>query len=145
MFETTVPVPEDRISEFYVMFGHWLAGTEMEPFDVAKPELQAWTNNKEDEELAKVVWTKLSDRAKSLFSTLMDAPEKKFSGEDLAEALDIPNGKYGTAGVLAWPGRHSSAVGRILPCNYEDGPVGGSAGYWMTKEVAALFRTVRSN
>jgi len=54
----------------------------------------------------------------------MVAPEKKFSGEDLAEALDIPNGKYGTAGVLAWPGRYSFAVGRILPCNYEDGPFG---------------------
>ena len=75
----------------------------------------------------------------------MDAPEKKFSGEDLAEALDIPNGKYGTAGVLAWPGRYSSAVGRILPCNYEDGPFGAGANYWMTTEVATLFRKVLGN
>ena len=143
--DTTVPVPEDRIAEFHIMYGHWLAGTEMEPFDLAKPELLAWTNTKEDEELARAFWAKLSDRAKSLFSTLMDAPEKKFSGEDLAEALEIPNGKYGTAGVLAWPGRYSSAVGRFLPCNYENGPFGAGASYSMTTEVAELFHKVRDN
>jgi Family of unknown function (DUF6416) len=118
-----------------------IASDPLDLYDVAHDAF--WKN---DEMLARVVWAKLSNRAKSLFSTLMDAPEQKLSGKDVAEALDIPNGKDGTADLLAWAGRHSSAEERVLPCSsYEDGPVGGSASYWMTKDVAALFRTARGN
>lgn len=115
-----------------------IASDPLDLYDVAR---DAFWNN--DEMLARVVWSKLSNRAKSLYSTLMDTPEKKLSGEDVAEALDIPNDK---ADHLAWAGRHSSVEGRIRPCSsFQDGPAGGSASYWMTKEVAALFRKARGN
>lgn len=70
-------------------------------------------------------------------------PGHKVAGEDMAETLDIPNGKYGVAGVLAWPGRHSAAVGRVLPIRFEDGPVGEGGNYWVEQEVADLFRKAR--
>ena len=78
-----------------------------------------------------------------MFSVLMDNTGRKVSGEDLASMLGIPNGKYGIAGVLAWPGRHCATVGRLPLWEWEDGPVGGSANYWAEQEVAELFKRVR--
>jgi len=126
------------------MYGRWLAGADVETaVEDNAAQVIEWSDTADDAALAKVVWSKLSDRAKGLFNTLMDNPDKKYSGEDLADMLGIPNGKYGTAGVLAWPGRHSNGVNRHLPVLYEDGPKGGSANYWMTSEIASLFRKVR--
>jgi hypothetical protein len=142
--DITVKVPEDRVPEFYSFVGAWLAGELGEDQDTG-PSVppSEWTNTEEDLPLARLVWGKLSPRAKGLFSLLMDNPGVKVSGEELADTLEIPNGKYGVAGVLAWPGRHSAAVNRALPCKYEDGPVGGSANYWMESDVAELFLQVR--
>lgn len=146
MADLTVPVPEDRVPEFYQFFGAWLAGA---PAPVAvvgqhvgNPETDAvpWAKTDEDLALAQIVWRKLSDRAKAMFDLLMEHPGAKISGEMIAEKVTIPNGKYGVAGVLAWPGRHCYAVGRLLPVRYEDGPVGGSANYWVEKDVADLFK-----
>jgi hypothetical protein len=144
MIDVSVKVPEERIADFYSMLGRWLAGSDLDAAnEEATAEVVGWSDTAEDAALAKVVWSKFSARAKGMFSTLMDDPEKRFSGEDLADLLDIPNGKYGVAGVLAWPGRHCLAVNRSVPCRYEDGPKGGSANYWMDSEIASLFRKVR--
>jgi hypothetical protein len=146
MPDITVPVPEDRVPEFYQFFGAWLAGAPSITASslgqqVGNPhvEVAPWGQTDEDLALAQVVWEKLSERAKGMFELLMQSPGDKISGEEIAESLDIPNGKYGVAGVLAWPGRHSYAVGRHLPVRYEDGPVGGSANYWIDKGTADLF------
>jgi hypothetical protein len=143
MHEVKILVPEERIPEFYGMVGRWLAGSGALDAD-ADTKLDDWQNTDDDLVLAKVVWGKLSERARALFNALINEPEIKFTGEQLASDLDIPNGKYGVAGVLAWPGRHCLAVGRHLPVKYEEGPVGGSANYWITTEVAALFDKARS-
>jgi len=112
-----------------------------DPFDLYDVAHDAFWKN--DEMLARVVWSKLSNKAKSLYSTLMATPEHKLSGDDVAKALDIP---IGEADHLTWGGRHSSAEAHILPCrSYRDGPDGESAHYWMTKEVAALFRKASGN
>jgi hypothetical protein len=86
---------------------------------------------------------KLSERAQSLFSVLIDAPSVKASGERLATDLDIPDGKYDVAGVLAWPSRHCAEVGRTLPVRYQDGAKGESANYWMDPATAAVFGKAR--
>jgi hypothetical protein len=148
MRKVTVLVPDEpeRVAEFYERHGRWLGGLDVEDGEeVNAVESVNWTDSDQDLALARVVWAKLSPRAKALFELLMGTPNRKFSGEDLAETLDIPNGKYGVAGVLAWPGRHSHAVGRWLPVRYEEGPVGGSANYWMTSEVASLFGRAKND
>lgn len=144
MIEVKVLVDEARVAEFYEMFGRWLAGGTV---DGGEPASQAgpWGTTDDDLSLARIVWGKLSERAKDIFGALIDEPERKFSGETLAAELDIPNGKCGVAGVLAWPGRHSAAVGRVLPVQYEEGVVGESANYWMTTEIAAIFEEARDN
>jgi hypothetical protein len=143
MQEIKVLVDEARLPEFYEMYGRWLAGKPADEVAESKVQLP-WGSTDEDLALARVIWGKLSDRAKAMFSILMDKPETPFSAEYIAETVHIPNGKYGVAGVLAWPGRHSVAVGRKLPVSYEEGetPADGSV-YWMTSEVAALFKKAR--
>jgi hypothetical protein len=149
MQEIKVLVPEERVAEFYQFFGAWLAGAAAPAVgpghQVGNPEVEVapWGQTEEDLGLAQVVWEKLSERAQAMFEVLMESPGEEFSGEALAEQLSIPNGKYGVAGVLAWPGRHSYGVGRELPVRYRDGVVGESANYWMTEDVAELFKKAK--
>src|SRR6478735_6805174 len=113
MIDITIKVPEDRVGEFYELVGRWLAGAPLVPHDAPDStieRIERWANTPEDLELAKQVWSKFSPPAKAMFNTLIDAPGRKFTGEELADMLDIPNGMYGIAGVLAWPGRYGRAV-----------------------------------
>ena len=151
MIDVTVKIPEDRVAEFYGLVGRWLAGELRENTvdgEGLVPEAHPappseWATSEEDLALARLVWKKLSPRAVAFFSALMAEPGRRMSGEELADGLEIPNGKYGIAGVLAWPGRFCAAVNRTLPCRYEAGPAGTSASYWMEPEVAQLFARVR--
>lgn len=138
MIDVTVKVPEDRVAEFYSMYGNWLAEPGIS--DGPQDELSDWKAS--DTAAAKAVWSKFSDTAKGLFTTLMDSPGSKFSGDELAAQLGIPNGKHGVAGVLAWPGRYCFAEGRNWLWQW-DYPVGGNARYWMSPEVSSLFSQAR--
>lgn len=146
MIDITVKVPEDRVPEFYSMYGTWLNNPApaaplvgMQPQDDA--EHLPWTDA--DSALAVIVWDKLSDTAKGLFSTLIDNPEQRFSGDELSQMLGISKGKHGVAGVLAWPGRHCFAVNRTWPWSWSYSQEGAPAVYWFTPEVAQLFRDAR--
>ncbi|PZS29528.1 MAG: hypothetical protein DLM58_15305 [Pseudonocardiales bacterium] len=90
-----------------------------------------------------MLWGKLTDRAKGVFADLLDNPSGRPNGEDLAKRLGIPNGKYGIAGVLAWPGRHCTAAGRPLPIRNDEGAAGGST-YWIPEIPARLFAQARA-
>ena len=146
MIDVTVKVPEDRVGEFYEMVGRWLTGEELADGPLGPPitGLKNWTDSPEDLALARVVWGKLSPRGKAVFSLLMDRPGEKVSAEDLASACHIPNGRYGVAGVLAWPGRYCAAVNRHLPARWQEGSDDSGGIYWFEPEVADLFRRVRS-
>lgn len=148
MIDITVKVPEARVGEFYTWFGSWLSG----PPEKASPapreddsgdNHQPWTDS--DYELAAAVWRKLTDTAKRLFSTLIDEPERRFSGDELAEMLNIANGRHGVAGVLAWPGRHSFRVDRKWPWRWEYPEEGAPVVYSFDPMIAALFRKARES
>ena len=147
LVDVVVKVPEERVGELYAVAARLATVDQsrvaVELAESADSTPKEWSNTDNDVPLAREVWEKLSPNAKALFSRLMDNPEQVVSGEDLAAELGIPNGKYGIAGVLAWPGRHCAAVNRIPPWSWEYGPVGGSADYWMEKDVADLFKRVR--
>jgi hypothetical protein len=147
MIDVTVKVPEERVAEFYQMYGTWLNGSVLVPISAATRNADGggehlpWSET--DGELAAEVWDKFSDAAKRLFSTLIDEPSRRFSGDELAEILDIPNGKHGVAGVLAWPGRHSFKVNREWPWKWSYPEDGAPVVYWLKPEVASLFREAR--
>jgi len=139
--EVKVLVPVERVAEFYEMVGRWLARPADAEMVAGAREPEPWSDD--DLALAEAVWFELSQPARDLFSVLSDRPEVQISGEQLAEDLHIDYGKSGIAGVLAWPTRHCKAVGRELPIEREAGPVGESSSYWMTPDIADLFRKAR--
>ena len=150
MIDITVKVPDDRVGEFYAMFGAWLNGTPVAvPAEPAKGDAEPTIRMEgitpwaaDDAELAAHVWTKLSDPARRLFSMFIDAPGEQFSGDDVASLLGIEKGRHGIAGLLTWPGRYCVSVGRTYAWSWTY-PDGEHAVYWFTPEVAELFRAAR--
>jgi len=144
LLDVTVKVPGDRIADFYAMYGRWLGGEQLvEVVDTDSVDNQRlpW-DTKEDLALAKEAWALFPKRAQLVFSTLIDNPGKQFSGDELANMHDIPNGKWGVAGVLAWPGRYLWKLGRVLHFKADPNPEGGSL-YSMEPDLADLFRRAR--
>lgn len=162
MMDVTVKVPEDRLVEFYGMHAAWLSSPPRalalsDTLDVERNHLaqvapsaventddrQPWLDA--DVALAAKLWNKFSGPAKALFSKLIEEPDRQFTGKELAEMLNIPNGHSGVAGVLAWPGKYCKEENRELLWKFaypvEDEPVV----YWMTPEMAALLREARGS
>lgn len=145
MIDMTVKVPEDRVADFYQMYGAWLSDdtaveTPSRNASAPDPVRESWSEV--DSDLAAEVWGKLTATAKGLFSILIDHPESRYSGDDLAAMLGISNGKHGVAGLLGWPGRYCHAVNREWLWSF-DYPDGELVEYWMTPANAALFRQAR--
>lgn len=158
MLEITVPVPDDRVGDFYEFFGRWVSGA-IEPFRrgadsadmgraTALPEgsdthaeqkNRAWADSDEDLDDAVRLWRKLSSNARRMFGVLVNRPGQRFTGQQIAEAAGIANGSSGVAGVLAWPGRYCAQMRRELPSQWMDATDGRESAYWMEPEAAALF------
>lgn len=159
MGDITVPVPDERTAEFYQFFGLWLAGALNVPgstsgghrdlaegvvTSLSQAELEPWGDTEQDLEDAVTLWRKYSKNARAMFGLLMDNPDKEFTGAQIAEAVNIPNGAYGVAGVLAWPGRHGWRVGRKLPTEWRDDPESSQSYYRMPAQTAELFKAARA-
>jgi hypothetical protein len=155
MVDITVPVPDERIPEFYTFFGLWLReglSLPAEPSEASPSGSQAseaTPTNREwgasDDDLADAVWlwSKCSAPARRFFSLLIDNPGTKFTGGQIAEACSISNGAHGVAGVLAHPARFGRQIGRSLPSHWRPDPETFDSYYWMTDERAALFAAAR--
>lgn len=147
MFElqdVSVKVPTDRLAEFYEWFGRWMR----EPDDRggAAPAARAveplsW-DPENDRDLAVTAWQSFPQRARLVLGTLIDHPDRRYSGDELAALHEIPHGKYGVAGSLAWPGRRLRKLGRALPLEVAENPDGGSH-YWMSPRMARLWADAR--
>jgi uncharacterized protein DUF6416 len=151
--QVTVAVPEDRVPEFYSWFAAFLAA---EPCTSAHlrgherrgprglrghAEANAWSD--EDVDQAAWLYGKLAPPARELFDLLLEAPGERFGGDQIAKRLGLEKGAHGLAGILAWPGRYSRHLGRVLPIA-TDGRADGGTDYYMEPEVATLFATARS-
>jgi hypothetical protein len=142
--QVTVPVPEERVAEFYAWFAHFLAA---EPGRGGfggrgrrgrRPEgtAAAWTPD--DGERAAWLYGRLAPAARELFDLLAAAPGRRFAGNEVAARLGLEKGAHGVAGILAWPGRYCRHLDRALPIATE-GREDGGTDYYMEPEVAALF------
>ena len=56
--------------------------------------------------------------------------------------LGLDKGAHGVAGILAWPGRYSRHLGRVMPIATE-GRADGGTDYYMDPETATLFTAAR--
>ena len=143
--EVKVLVPVDRVAQFYAMVGRWLLGPA--EVEVAAEKHKPWSRDDydfwsgDDLVLAKKVWSKLDPQGRSLFSVIMDRPERRVSSTELAEELNIAISQI--RGMLGAPSKLCYGVGRRPAVESEAGPEGEWADYVMTPEAAALFREAR--
>lgn len=159
----TVDVPEERVPEFYLWFAHFLAaeagtgplrgqrgglgrgrgrghGRGPGGRGPGHHERSAWTEEDLDE--ARWLYGRLSDPARELFDLLIDDPGTSHSGNEVATRLDLDKGAHGVVGILAWPGRWCSKLGKEFPIITEAREDGGTD-YSMSPELAALFAKAR--
>jgi hypothetical protein len=146
--QVTVPVPEERVAEFYSAFAAFLAA---EPGQRGRglrergrgrrgrpPHGTGTAWSAEDGERARWLYGRLAPAAQELFDLLAAAPGERISGNDVAARLKLEKGAHGVAGILAWPGRYCRHLDRALPIATEGRPDGGTD-YYMEPGVAALF------
>jgi Family of unknown function (DUF6416) len=151
--QVTVAVPEERVPEFYSWFAAFLAaepGTPPRSWGRGgrgprgarhHSEARAWSA--EDADQAGWLYSRLAPPARELFDLLADAPGERFGGENIAKRLGLEKGAHGVAGILAWPGRYSRHLGRVLPIA-TDGRADGGTDYYMEPDIAALFANART-
>lgn len=150
--EVTVAVPAERVPEFYSWFGAFLAS---EPGTLPplrgrgrhgrrgmRPHGEARAWSAEDADQAAWLYTKLAPPARELFDLLAGTPGQRLGGEEIAKRLALDKGAHGVAGILAWPGRYSRHLDRMLPIATE-GRADGGTDYYMDDDVAALFAVAR--
>lgn len=148
--QVTVAVPEERVPEFYAWFASFLTaepGTQGARRRGSRGhrhhgEAQAWSA--QDADQAAWLYRKLAPQARELFDLLAGTPGARFGGEDIAKRLDLEKGAHGVAGILAWPGRYSRHLNRVLPIATEGRPDGGTD-YHMDAELAELFTVARAS
>jgi hypothetical protein len=150
--QITVAVPEERVPEFYAWFADFLtaeAGTA--PMSERgrwghrgrrrRSEASAWSAD--DADRAAWLYRKLAPPARELFDLLLDAPGERFGGEMIATRLGLEKGAHGVAGILAWPGRYSRHLDRVLPIDTE-GRTDGGTDYYIDPNTAAIFAAARA-
>ncbi len=156
----TVEVPEDRVPEFYLWFGAFLAsapgsgppGSGPPRFGRGGPrrggfgrhgheDRRAWTADDLDD--ARWLYARLSDPARELFDLLIDSPGERHSGNAIAARLEIDKGAHGLAGIVAWPGRWCRKLGLDFPITTTARDDGGTD-YAMQPELAELFSRARA-
>jgi hypothetical protein len=151
--QVTVAVPDERVPEFYAWFGAFLASEPGTPPPSADGErrarrgrrhhgeVHAWSADDADQ--AAWLYGELAPPARALFDLLIEAPEHRFAGEDIARRLELQKGAHGVAGILAWPGRYCRRLERPLPIA-TDGRDDGGTDYSMDAEIAELFAAART-
>jgi hypothetical protein len=100
-------------------------------------ELPEWTAL--DGELARSVWDRLSENARSILTILMEQPGTEHTGAEIAGRLQLPHGKESVHSTLGNPGRFCKEAGRAQLWRYTY-PTQGRVRYSVTPTVADLLR-----
>jgi len=153
MPDITVPVPDERVADFYSFFGRWLAGSEDSTANPAAgalrtpptPKLVAWGNSAQDLADAETLWRKYPARAKAIFSLLMDNAGRHYTGDEIAAIVGIPNGARGVAGALGHPGRQAAELGRVIFSEYVVDGATQAGSYFISVTLAEVFKAARAN
>ncbi|MFJ4998649.1 hypothetical protein ACIP5T_10880 [Microbacterium sp. NPDC088619] len=150
MIPITVHVPERRVEEFYIRFGEFVAETpdSAEPVRLESGAVPSWVLADDAQEVASRFWSGVSLPGRSVLTFLSRSAKRDtvhFTPDQLASALNHPNGVSGIAGILGGVGK---AIRRAQLPLYRT-PKGGDWHYvwgWdgekysMTPEVAKLLR-----
>lgn len=150
MIPITVHVPERRVEEFYIRFGEFVAEIpeSADPVRLESGVVPAWAQKGDAQAVAARFWNEVSGPGHSVLSFLSRSAMREtahFTPDELASALQHPNGVSGIAGILGGVGK---AIRRAQLPMYRT-PRGTEWHYvwdWdgekysMTPEVAKLLR-----
>lgn len=139
----TVPIPEQRITEFYAMFAVWLSQAPGvgSPPAAGIATSHSWSDG--DEEVAAELWRTFTSIARAVFSVLIDNPGKQYGSEALAERAELESA-YTLAGALSWPIKRCAAAGKESLIHSYALTTGGS-NYWMEETTARVFAAARDS
>ncbi|PPH95174.1 hypothetical protein C5C95_16925 [Rathayibacter sp. AY1B7] len=155
MIPVTVHVPPQRVEEFYIRFGEFIADTAEPDAPVRLPSgtVPAWVLGDDADELATRFWGMLSFEGRRLLDRMTEnesGETQSWTPDELATRYGHPGGKSKVAGVLGGVGK---AAGRAGLPRYRT-PSGGPGYYiwdWeqqrysMTPEVARILRAARKH
>lgn len=150
MIPITVHVPERRVEEFYIRFGEFVAEIpdSADPVRLESGTVPSWAVADNAQEIAARLWDGVSGPGHSVLTFLSRSATREtahFTPDELASALNHPNGVSGVAGILGGVGK---AIRRAQLPMYRT-PKGTEWHYvwdWdgekysMTPEVAKLLR-----
>jgi hypothetical protein len=110
MFQITVHVPDNRVEDFYIRFGEFIASNHdpESPSNIGSRLVPGWVETDDAEIIAEKLWRELSLPGRAVLGYLAARAESStlfISANELAEGLDHPNGKSGVAGILGGVGK----------------------------------------
>jgi len=106
------------------------------PAEVGPAVDEPWGVDDDSVEAAARMWLALNTTTRQLFRTLIDLAPEKVAAPDLAQLIDLDSGALGVAGLLGWPGKVASSLGRPIPISWEEGE---PSSYWIEEPVASVF------
>jgi hypothetical protein len=134
MMDVTVKVPEDRLGEFFLMYGQWLQG--LGNGESGSAERLEWTIT--DETLAGEFVRKLPESGRRFLDLMISTGE--MNGRSIVGPLGL-NEVTQLPGVHGWIGRVSKAFGRKNPIKAR--PTADGTIWWVEPPVAELFERVK--
>jgi len=126
----TVPVPTDRVAEFYRMFADWVDGSTGRVPPAADVPAQSKAGAaptgappaKPDLDAAIRWWRLLKPREREVFSLWIAAAPKMLTAAEIVDKLGL-NGPRDIPGILSWPGRKGHKVGFEVHWSFRHDPV----------------------
>lgn len=137
--EITVPVPSERVPEFYRWFANWIddEGSSIAPDFPAVPATDALA--------AAVRWWKLLKlRERQIFGLWAEASPRMLTSVEIVEALGL-NGPRDIPGILSWTSRKGDKVGFGASWNFRSDPITNGSIYGIENaDYADLILRARS-
>lgn len=137
--DITVPVPQDRVPEFYRWFADWVDGSTTHEGGSAAP-----SDDRDVEGAAARWWLSLGARERQIFSLWIEAAPRMLSAEEIIADMGL-NGARDIPGILSWSTRKAAKVGFRAVWRFRRDPLNGTPLYGIEDTTYAdLLKRARS-
>lgn len=136
----TVPVPTDRVPEFYRWFADWV-----DLPNRAVASRQPATEAIDQRTAANRWWSSLTTRERQVFGLWIDSAPTLLSAEQIVNAMDLKSPRD-IPGILSWATRKGKKVGFKVTWRFQRDPQTGAALYGIDDtDYATLLGRARDN
>ena len=133
--DITVPVPTDRVPEFYRWFADWIDNGGVG----AVPTLPTAAPLVDGLDAAVRWWKLLKPRERQIFRLWVEASPRMLTAGEIVDALGL-NGPRDIPGILSWPGRKGHKAGFDVRWNFRYDPTTNDPIYGLeSREYADLI------